>query len=225
MIAGNWPCPLPSGGTSEEYLLSFNRGRGAKVLMIPPLFDEHNKLRAQIVLTMRALDRSGVDSALPGLPGWNESLEPLETQRLASWRDAVQAAADFLAATHVLSWRAGALLLPPQLTGLRYAPLGGASQLRGMMRARLIAAREAGRTETIAEMEDKGRADGIELVGWHIGSELFRELEAAEPVPSEHQPDIDQSEIGGASLWLRAEPDTNPSQAEALAAMIVERLR
>ena len=224
MLTRTWPCPLPGGGVSEEFALSFGKKRRTNVLMIPPLFDEHNKLRAQIVSVMRRLDHAGIDSVLPDLPGCNESSLPLNEQSLSAWRTAVKAAANVLDCTHVLAWRAGALLAPSDLPGWQYAPLSGAKQLRGMLRARTIAAREAGQNETLTDLEQIARTDGLELAGWHLSAEMFSELEAAEPHLGAKQQIIAQTDIGGAALWLRAEPDRDDAQAEALAALIVEQI-
>ena len=49
-----------------------------RVLLIPPLFEEANRMRRTLVLAMRALsaDMGIVPSLLPDLPGQNDSLEP-----------------------------------------------------------------------------------------------------------------------------------------------------
>ena len=51
---------------------------------------------------------------------------------------------------------------------------------------------------------------------------MFRELEEAEPATQ--LIDIEQASVGGSGLWLRAEPDEDPEQADALAAMIAIQL-
>ncbi|MEC8178678.1 MAG: hypothetical protein VX072_03345, partial [Pseudomonadota bacterium] len=95
-----WPCPAADGETRSEAALVFNRARDARLLVIPPLFEEANKLRRQIVEIMRRLDDAGIDSVLPDLPGCNESPAPLENQSLTSWRAAAAEAADRFQATH-----------------------------------------------------------------------------------------------------------------------------
>lgn len=198
----------------------FDRGRNSRLLVIPALFDEANKTRRQVLQVMRRLDGAGVDSILPDLPGWNESEAPLEEQTLESWRSAASAAANYFGATHILALRAGAILAPDGLPGWRYAPTGGANAVRALLRARLVSAREAGREETMAELQERGRTEGIELAGYRIGPGLFATLEDAKPANSELLKDIDQADLGGAGLWLRAEPDEDPAQADALAAII-----
>lgn len=214
----DWPCPAPGGGTREEMALAFDRGRPRRLLVLPAWFDEANKLRRQTVEVMRRLDRAGIDSVLPDLPGCNESEAPLPEQTLSSWREAAAAAAAHFAATHLLTVRAGALLAPPGLPGWRYAPIGGRQVLRGMLRARTIAAKEAGRIERTEELQAIGRSEGIELAGWHLGPALFAALEAEEPATD--LAEIEQAALGGPALWLRAEPDEDHHQADALAAIV-----
>src|SRR5690606_13943847 len=102
VIPAVWPCPLPQGGLADEYALTVDRARPARVLIIPALFDEANRLRRFTVELMRRLDSAGIDSALPDLPGTNESLQPLDAQTGDGWRAATAAAAAHFAATHVL---------------------------------------------------------------------------------------------------------------------------
>mgnify|MGYP005988795663 CR=1 FL=1 len=215
-----WPCPLPGGKTTDELAVVFAKERPHRVLLIPPLFDEHNKFRRQMVEIMRRLDHSGIDSALPDCPGWNESCAPLAEQSLTHWRSAIMAAASHFGSTHLLSFRAGALLAPPLLPGWLYAPTGGKQVLRGMLRARTLAAREAGMDEKTAELQEIARSKGIALAGWQVGAELFGELEQAEVTDNERHTVIQQGTVGGAGLWLRAEPDEDPEQADALAAFV-----
>lgn len=219
-MLSTWKASLPDGGTGEELLLSFDQGREQRLLVIPPLFDEANKFRRQIVEILRRLDLSGIDGFLPDLPGQNESLEPLEKQSLESWRDAASQAAEAVKATHVLTIRAGALLAPTSLPGWRYVPMDGAKQLRSMLRARTIAAREAGREETIEALQDGARREGITLAGWQLGQEMFSQLEQAAAPDASSQIEIDQPTVGGRGLWLRAEPDEDPEQADAIAAIV-----
>lgn len=219
MIA-TWNAPLPRGGTSEELLVRCDAGRAQRVLIVPAWFDEANKLRRFTVEVMRRLDAAGIDSFLPDLPGCNESLVPLAAQSLDSWRGAAAAAGEMFGATHVLSIRAGALLAPQGLPGWRYAPQSGPQLLRGMIRARTIAAREAGLAETADSLLAEGREGGLMLGGWMIGAEMLSGLEQAEPAIVQAQTDIAQAALGGAGLWLRAEPGENAAQADALAAII-----
>ena len=220
-----WNNPGHEGSPpTEELLVAFDRSRAVRVLVCPAWFDEANKLRRFTVEVMRRLDAAGIDSLLPDLPGCNESLVPLEAQTLARWRASMAAVADLLGATHVLAIRAGALVAPHSLPGWHYAAQSGPKLLRGMIRARTIAAREAGNAESSETLAATGRKAGLVLGGWSIGATMFRELEAAQPVLTTTQSEIAQTAIGGAGLWLRAEPDHDADQADQLAAIIIESL-
>jgi hypothetical protein len=169
---------------------------------------------------MRKLDADGIDTVLPDLPGCNESLAPLDQQTLKGWRAAAVVAAKVFNVSHVLTIRAGALLAPNHLPGWRYAPQTGPKLLRSMVRARVIASREDGRDESSEQLQKIGRHGGLMLAGWHIGPEMFRELDAAECPPAANKQEISQSALGGAGLWLRAEPGHNSEQVEKLAALL-----
>ncbi len=204
----DWPCPLPAGGTSNEYAVAFESGAKHRILVLPALFDEANKTRHQTIEIMRRFDGAGVDSVLPDLAGMNESVQPLAEQTLESWQAAARAAAAHFQSTHVLTIRAGALLAPSGLPGWRYAPSGGKQAIRSMIRARTIASREAGTNEKSDDLMQLGDAEGIELAGYQVGSAMFRQLAAAATPDAGNLTDIAQSDLGaGGGLWLRAEPD------------------
>lgn len=214
---GTWPCPLP-GGTVEEYALACDGGRQYRLMIVPALFDEANRMRRLTVEVMRRLDAAGIDSFLPDLPGCNESLQPLEQQTPESWRAAMEDAATHFAATHVLAVRGGALVAPGELPGWHYAPVKGANILRQQIRARIVTSREAGTNETQDGLTAMALAEGIELSGHRLSAEFVGQLQELIPVSG---PDIIMQEtIGGGGLWLRAEPDEDRAQADALAAWL-----
>ncbi|WP_233453852.1 alpha/beta hydrolase family protein [Tsuneonella flava] len=215
----NWPCHAAGcGNDHSEMALAFDRGRKVRLLVIPALFDEANKLRRQTINVMRRLDLAGIDTFVPDLPGCNESIASLPQQTLAIWRDATVEAVRNFKVTHILTVRASAMLAPDGLPGWAWAPTGGRQALRGMIRARTIAAKEAGRPEKTEDIQTLGRTEGVELAGWQIGAEMFRDLETANPAA--HLIEIPQSDLGGPGLWLRAEPDEDAGQADALAAIL-----
>jgi len=219
MLTGLWPSP----SASDEYVLSFDQGRTRRVLVIPALFDEGNKLRHFTVEVMRRLDAGGVNSFLPDLPGTNESPAPLAAQTLAGWRDHLAAAARQFEATHVLALRAGAMLDPAILPSLHYAGTAGASQLRTMARAQAMAAKEAGNPVTREDLLAIGQAKGVALAGYDLGAAMMRDLLTAEvPLPTAS---VAQADVGGGGLWLRAEPAHEPQQAYRLAEQVLEWLR
>lgn len=221
MIAG-WPCP-GSDGPTEEYALSFDRSRPARLLIVPALFEEANRTRRLLVQAMRLLDDAGIDSFLPDLPGCNESRQPFAAQSLHGWRDAMERAAMHFGATHVLAMRGGALVFPARLPGWALEPVKGASVLRQLIRARTIAAREAGLAEDGASLLETGRAQGLDLAGYRCGASLIAGLESALPL-DEGQRTIAQGELGGGGLWLRSEPTDDAAQSAALARIIASEV-
>jgi hypothetical protein len=219
-VISTWTTTGADGKTADELLVAFDQARATRVLVCPAWFDEANKLRRFTVEVMRRLDKAGIDSFLPDLPGCNDSLAPLEVQTLAGWKAGMTSAAHLFRATHVLAIRAGALLAPTHIPGWHYAPQSGNKLLRGMVRARTIAAREAGREEKAEALLALGRSEGLVLGGWPLGAGMIRGLADMEPRLAEGQSEIAQSALGGPGLWLRAEPDEDPRQSEALAAII-----
>lgn len=201
-------------------MLAFDQWRANRLLVLAPLFDEANKFRHQLFEIMRRLDTRGIDCFCPDLPGCNESTDPLRKQTLAGWRDAAKKASVHVGATHVFAFRSSCWLVPGNLPGWLYAPAKPRQILRSMIRARVLAAREAGREETHEALLELGRVDGIELAGWQLGAELVRNLEAAEVELAKQQTIIDHSDIGGKPLWLRAENDDDPEQADALTTIV-----
>ncbi len=61
---------------------------------------------------------------------------------------------------------------------------------------------------------------GIELAGYRFGPQLFADLEHAESPSAENIAVVEQATLGGAGLWLRAEPGESREQADALAAIV-----
>lgn len=220
MKAESYPCPLPGGAAASEYALAFDAGREKRVLIAPALFEEGHKLRRFTVEVMRRLEGSGIDCFLPDLPGCNESEQDLALIEPEDWRMALEAAARHFSATHVLAIRGGGLVLPAKLGGWHYAPVKGSSLLKTMLRARILSSREAGREENVDALMEQGLQLGIELAGFSLSGEMLRQLGT---LVADKQPGITAIEhelVGGGPLWLRAEPDEDDSQADALAAIV-----
>ena len=207
----------PPHGPAES-ALACDRGRARRLLVVPALFDEGNRLRRLTVDVMRRLDGAGIDSVLPDLPGCNESLQQLDIQDTADWLDAMRAAGRHFGATHALGLRGGCLFTPQDLPGWHYAPVKGAAILRQMLRARILSSREAGHEEDRDRLDATAREDGIILAGYPLGADFYMQFEPMVPDPGATI--IAQDDIGGSGLWLRAEPGENPSQADALAATL-----
>lgn len=216
MTPRSWPCPL-AVGTAEEHALVFDDFRRCRLLIVPALFDEGHRMRRFTVEVMRRLDAAGIDCILPDLPGTNESLQALDVQTPYLWQQAMLTAARHFRASHVLGIRGGGLVTPPGLPTWHYAPVKGASQLRTMLRARILSSREAGIAESQEELLEQGLTHCIELAGYRLGPAFVHQFQAL--VPGEATT-IDQDMLGGSGLWLRAEPDEDRSQADALAAIL-----
>lgn len=220
MRAEAYPCPLPGGAASSELAVTFDAGRKKRVLVAPALFDEGNRMRRLSVEVMRRLDAAGVDTFLPDLPGCNESEQDLATIETDDWRMALEAATRHFGATHVLAIRGGGLLVPDRLPGWHFGPVRGTSLIKTMLRARVIASRETGRDESAAELLELGKERGLDLAGYRLSAEMLRQLDQLVPQRRPDLMQLDQEAIGGNALWLRAEPDEDPAQADALAAVV-----
>ena len=216
----DYACPLPSGGTARELALAFDQRRDKRLLIIPALFDEANRMRRFTVEVMRRLDVAGIDCFLPDLPGCNESLQELAEITSVDWSDAMQAAAAHFGAVQLLAIRGGGLVMPGGLSGWHYSPVKGASILRQMLRARIISSREAGREESQEQLLEAGVETGLELSGFQLSAGMLRDLQTLVPFAPDNLMIIDQEMIGGGPLWLRAEPGEDRAQADALAAVI-----
>lgn len=220
MIPTTWPCPTGDGAEHDEFALTFDGNRTHRVLVVPALFDEGHKLRRFAVEVMRRLDATGIDSMLPDLPGTNESLADLRVQTLDGWRAAMLAATNAFKANRVLALRGGALIVPKVIPGWAYSPVKGASILRQLIRARILAARELGREERQDDVLAEGAASGLQLGGYALGAAMVRQLQDRAPEVRANLAVVDQDTIGGSGLWLRAEPDEDRDQADALAAVV-----
>lgn len=197
----------------------------AAVLIVPPLFDEANRLRRTLGLAMRALAADGFAAVLPDLPGQNESLVALEAVDLDRWQ---QALADVAAAIDspviIASLRGGALIdhRARAAAWWRLAPVGGASLLRTMMRARVTADREAGVESSLDSLHEAAKAAPLRLAGNALSPVMVAQIGSAEVQPVEPLRSIGLGAdgIAGTPLWLRAEPGEDAAMAAAIAADI-----
>ncbi|MBC7986072.1 MAG: hypothetical protein H7X93_05300, partial [Sphingomonadaceae bacterium] len=161
-----------------EWLLSHGPIEGPQLLIVPPLFEELNRMRRLIGDVMRALAAQGVGSHLPDLPGTGESDRRIEETGWEDWLAAVPAAARFAGATHVASLRGGALV--DHGAGLplwRFQPAEGAALLRDMTRARALT--DPGFDE--AAKQALFEAGPTELGGYRVPPGLARALNEARP--------------------------------------------
>lgn len=223
MRYADWSFEAPDGLRHTESALWLGR-QGPRLLILPALFDNGHRLRRLSVEVMRRLAASGITCILPDLPGLGESPFPLDQASPALWRAAMGALAQQVEAQAVFALRGGALASPEGLPGWHYAPVPGTSILRHLIRARIIAAREAGQEEKQEALMAQGREQGLELAGYRLGPAMIAGLESAVP-PTPGITTIGHDLVGGPPLWLRAEPGENPEQADALAAILAIALR
>jgi hypothetical protein len=203
----------------NEFCLSFGVEQSRQILIIPPLFDEMNRVRRMLTQAMRDLAARGVGSVLIDLPGSNESLARLEEQSLNGWRAAVAACAQQLGATHSAALRGGTLVDDgASLPHWRLAPVKGSALLKTMIRTRLAGDKEAGKTTSEAELMALAQRAPLELAGNMLGPDMIAQLSAAEPVPVTDRVERKLGEdITGSPLWLRAEPQDDATMSASIA--------
>lgn len=221
---------------NDELCLRFGPDNGPRLLILPPLFDEANRVRHLMVECARALAELGVSSLLPDLPGCNESPVPLEHASLSLWQAALITCSEQLGpVTHVASLRGGALLdgALGDRQRWRLAPVKGGQLLRTMLRTRIASDREAGITSSSEALMEQARSAGIELAGNGLSPCMICELDSAAPsedsairlVRFADDPLDADGRITGAPLWLRAEPAHDPAMAAAMAQDIAAWMR
>lgn len=219
MRYADWTFEGPQGGPMVGNALWLGDGARAPLLVIPALFDEGNRMRRLTVEVMRRLAASGITCVMPDLPGLQESTFPLALADVELWRGAMAGLAIATKARRVLALRGGALVSPDGLSGWHYAPVPGSSVLRQLVRARVVAAREAGREEKHDALVALGRTEGLELAGYRLGAGMVAQLGQAQ-APDDGITLIGHEMVGGAAMWLRAEPGDSATQADALAAVV-----
>jgi hypothetical protein len=204
----------------SEFCLGFGAGYNRQILIIPPLFDEMNRVRRMLAQAMRDLDARDVGSMLIDLPGCNESIAKLEEQSLDGWRAAVVACAAQLGATHIASLRGGALVDDGvSLPHWRLAAVKGSSLLKTMIRTRIAGEKEAGKATSEAELMAAAKAAPLELGGNLLGPDMIAQLAIAEPVAVANLTERKLGEdISGTPLWLRAEPQDDAAMSASIAA-------
>ncbi|MFC4292767.1 hypothetical protein ACFOWX_10115 [Sphingorhabdus arenilitoris] len=209
------------GGCGEYCLAIGDQDAARRILIIPPLFDEMNRMRRVIVSAMRRLGNDDLQVFLPDLPGCNESQADLSNQDLSTWRRAMLSAAEQLAITHIASLRGGCLIDDgaQDLPHWRLSPAKGASLLKTMIRARIAGDKEAGIVTSAEQLLAAARGAPIELAGHRFGAAMLQSLEAAEARALPHLAlcNLGGGGVTGSALWLRAEPQDDPQMAESLA--------
>lgn len=198
------------------------------VLLLPPLFEEANRLRRTLMLTMHALADAGIASLLPDLSGQNESLVATENATLSLWREEAAAVAAREPVALVASFR-GSCLIDGHIAAphWRCAPVSGSSLLKAMLRARIASDAENGVRSDSAQLLAQAQTAPLLLAGNLLSPQMIAELGEAEPqaVTSLRTVKIgsaSEDAIAGTPLWLRAEPGEDGDMARAMAADIAD---
>jgi hypothetical protein len=199
-------------------------GTAPRVLFVPPLFEEANRMRRTLVLAMRALADLGMASMLPDLPGQNESLVATDAVDIDAWRAAL---ADVVAAepgpVMIASIRGGALIDDSAVAAAwwRLAPVAGAPLLRTMLRARVASDREAGVTSSIDDLIGEAGHKPLLLAGNLLSPAMIAGLQDVVPAQTDPLRTVALGDgpdaVTGSPLWLRAEPDEDAAMASAMA--------
>lgn len=208
------------GPLGPEWMLVHGPAHGRRALILAPLFGEANGTRATIVAMARRLAEAGIGSAIPDLPGTGESSQPLAAAGWQNWLDAAAAAGRQLGRPHVVALRGGAMLdqAVAAATRWRFAPVPGATLLRQLERAQLVADREGAGTTASA-------SDVVELAGYRVSPALCAALRAAEPGMPDGPLRSLPFEGPGLAPWRRAEPTADPELATRLADDVAEWIR
>lgn len=204
-----------------------------QILIIPPLFDEMNRMRRMIIDAMRLLDSMNIGAVLPDLPGTNESLFPQVDTNLEIWEEALSIChQSYPECSFVASFRGGCLIdfISADLPVWRLTPVKGKNLLRTMMRTRIGSDKESGIVTTMENLTEQAEHSAIELAGNIISPKMFSQLqesEAQEParlrtarLETDSKPA--NVKLSGSSLWLRAEPDSDAILSASIAKEIAD---
>lgn len=208
-------------GGAEHSLCFIPSDAKRRILIVPPLFDEMNRMRRTLVQTMRMLAESGIAACLPDLPRLGDSTAMLSTQSIAGWRSAVESACQMWDATHIFSVRGGCLLedacAPPIM---RLAPAKGASLVKTLVRAQIATNKESGVPSTADGLAQQALSGTVMLAGNIFTAQLWADLDGAVPTERLGISEMNLADIQGTALWLRAEPGYDAAMAATLAKVL-----
>ena len=207
--------------TGREAMLRLGAPDKQPLLILPPLFEEANRTRAFLVAVMRRLAEAGIASALPDLPGCNDSPVATVDARFGDWQAAVAVLAGTIRPRGVASLRSGALLdrFAGDLPRWRLAPESGARVLRDMVRSTAM-----GSGVKPGALEAEARSRPTRLAGSLVHPALYEALASATVEGTarivrlaEDGGEAD-ARIDGSPIWRRAEPGSDPALVEAVVA-------
>jgi hypothetical protein len=207
--------------TGAEWMLIHGPSTGTRVLILGPVLNEMNLMRAVTVDMARRLAQRGHACAIPDLPGCGESMTPLRTVEWRDWRAAAAAAAEAWrgedgSPPHIVSLRGGCLLDDDcaAASRWRFAPAEGSALVRPLQRAHRIANREG-----VAPEDEDG---GVPLAGFTFAPAFLDALRAAQPATVSGPLRNLEAEKSGVPRWRRAEPGADAALSERLSADIAD---
>ena len=220
-------------GGGREALYRFGPADAPVVVMLLPLFEEHNRTRTFAVALLRVLGSLGVASVLPDLPGQGDSAVPTERATVEAWRQAIGDLITTIGTTgqpHLATLRGAAML--DSVQGVRsiwrLAPMPGRAVLDDLRRAEAV----GGRREWAGFTLESPPAN---LVGNALSWPLYAALEADQSLTTpdvllrtvrlESDPAAADLKLPGPPLWRRAEPGHDPELADRLARDLAEWVR
>lgn len=198
-----------------------------QVVVLPALFEEHNRTRSFTVAICRGLAALGIGVLLPDLPGQNESRMATDKVTLDDWRNAVRdlvAVQSLQHRLHIASIRGGALTdgVDGSASVWRLAPLTGRAVLRDLERTALIGTKASQAADTMVGL--------AMLAGNAIGAALYATLLGDDVLPVPAAPvrtvrlegDVGAADVRlpGAPLWRQSEPGNDETLAQLIAADI-----
>ncbi len=162
-----------------------------RVLVLPPFAEEANRCRRLTALTARALAAAGCETLVFDLSGTGDSAGDFAAADWQTWCDDVRGMAaqyDWSRATGrraVLAVRSGLLLAPAldlaDAALVAWQPvLNGERFLQQFLRTRVMAAKFAGRNESVKELLERFRTgEALEVAGYTLSPALALALAAA----------------------------------------------
>jgi len=213
----------------QELCLRCGEQNGSQILLIPPLFDEFNKMRGFLVAIMRGLADHNIGTILPDLPGMNESIAPPEKQNMATWQRALITCIDQIGpVSHVAAFRGGCILdISPKVDAIwQFSPISEAQVLKTLIRAQIAADKTAGGPSSLEDLTRRTRSQITILAGHPLSPEMSKYLQNVSS-PGKYRDirtvrmETDRQEadysVSGTPLWLRSEPDNDLQMAKILA--------
>ena len=215
----------------REAIKRFGPSDAPVVIVALPLFEEANRTRTFVVALLRQLAELGVASALPDLPGQNDSMVATEHAMLAGWRTAFATAAQAVAGghgVHSVTVRGGALIdhaIAPA-TRWQLAPARGDALIRDLLRTSAAAGSPV--EVDLNNYDDEGGP--VTIAGNRLSRPLLRDLNAADCVRDgalrvvrlETDPAVADRKVEGEPIWRQSEAGHDPALANLLARDIAD---